>query len=210
MNLSVSFENLEEVKKAFDPEVVEKATYSTINQLTSKAATQVRKGVLKEYNVRAAAVNAALKKRVRRRQGADGVPTGFLIYLSGRISLRNFSYVAADGFPKDRARPKVRTPRGVRRGARVRVMKSRPPRVVKGAFWGRGRVGKADAAGQYQIFQRIGLSRLKVRKLSGPGVAQMVRGEAPIEELNTLMREEANVKFAQNLDHFMLKQAGLR
>jgi len=207
VNLDIRLDNIDEIKRAYDPAVVHKAAESTIKQLHGKAATAVSKEVRKVYNVKARDIASTLKQRVRTQ---DGVPTGFLIYIGRRLSLRHFTTVKGSGAPSPDARPKIKTRRGLRRGARVRLKKASKSSILKKAFWGKGRAGLDDGGGEWQIFQRIGISRLKVKKLTGPSIAHMVRGDEAIKAINHLVEREGNEKLANNLDHFMRKKIGLR
>ena len=202
--LEVRFDNLEQVKRTFDPGVVEKAAFSAVRKLHNKAATRVSKSVRQKYNIKAGAIKLALKKRVRKQQG---IPSGFLIYTDSRISLRHFAVGGSD--PRPGNQPVRKTARGKRKGVRVRVVKSRSHIVPRG-FWGRGRAGENAGAGEQQIFQRIGLSRQPVRKLTGPSVAHMVRGEAGLDKVNAMMAQEANRTLSHELDHFLQRHVGLR
>ena len=207
MRLEVRFDNLEEVKRAYDPLVVEKAARETIKQLHGLAATQVSKKVREVYNVKARDISKALKKKV---VSEGGIPSGYLIYLGRRLSLRYFSTSTGAGAPSRNARPKVKSRAGDRRGARVRIRKTSRASVLKRAFWGRGRAGLADGGGEWQIFQRIGLSRHPIKKLTGPSIAHMVRSNEAVEAINELVRDQADKKLAHNLDHFMQKHIGIR
>jgi len=206
--LSVRFDNLEEVKQFYDPIIVEKAAYSTINQLHKKAATLVGRAVRDKYSIKVRDIKSALKSRVVI-QG--GVPSGYLIYTSKRISLRHF---ASGGRPSTRNRPRVKTARGMRRGAKIKVTKMRAARLIKGAFWGQGAIGsgagKMLGEGEWQVFQRIGLGRLKIRKLTGPSISHMVRGKAPLNAINQLVQDQAEKMLAHNLDHFLRTKTGIR
>lgn len=203
--LSVRFDNLEEVKKAYDPIVVEKAAYSAVKKLHSKAATRVSKGIRQDYAVKAGQIAAALKKRVRKE---NGIPSGFLIYTGRRLSLRHFA--VGGPTPRKSNRPRIRTARGLRYGAKVRVMKKRPARVVPRAFWGSARAGAQDGAGEAQIFQRVSAGRYPLRKMTGPSIAHMARGRAGIDEVNKMMAQDANRTLSHELDHFLQRQIGLR
>ena len=194
MKLEVRFDNIDEVKRFYDPSAVEKAVYSTIKQLNSKAATTISKAVRERYPVTAAGIKSALKPRVSTH---GGVPVGYLVYLSKRISLRHF----ATSSP----RPRVKTRAGIRYGARVKQYKKTRAAIVPGAFW-----GKSKDSNVQQIFQRIGTGRLKIRKLTAPAISQMVGGEAPIKALNELIQTESNTMLSHNLDHFLQRRAGLR
>ena len=146
--IDVRFENLEQVKRTFDPVVVEKAAFSAVKKLHNKAATRVSKSVRGKYNIKASRLKLALKKRVRTQQGT---PTGFLIYTGGRISMRHFA--VGGSMPRAGNQPTRRSARGKRKGVRVRVVKSRGNHVIPRGFWGKGRIGKEDGIGQYQVFQ---------------------------------------------------------
>lgn len=193
MKIDVSFSNLEQLKQVYDPIVVEKSARSTVKQLNAKAATRVSRAVRKNYPVSASAIKSTLTARVKEQ---SGVQSGFLIYLSRRISLRHF----ATSSPK----PKVKTRRGVRYGVRVKSRKDRRAGIVEGAFWGTPTQG-----GEEQIFRRIGLARLKIKKLTMPAIAQMVGGEAPIAEINAMMEADADKTLQTNLDFFLQKQIGV-
>lgn len=201
MKLSFTFENMDQLRQVYDPAVVEKAAYQTVKQLQAKAATEISKTVRQRYNVSAAAIKSVMKPRLR---VSAGVPTGFLIYLSKRISLRHY----ATG-----TRPKIKTRRGIRYGARVKEYKNERAKIQPGAFF-----GTAKDSGSGQIFVRYtNGKRMKsnpkkaaIKKLTGPAIAQMVGGEAPIKALNDLVQREGDEKFAHNLDHFLKKQTGIR
>jgi hypothetical protein len=191
--MDVSFKDIDRLRQVYNPEVVEKAAYATVKQLQARASTEVSRAVRKTWNISAGAVKSTLKQRIRY-QGS--VPAGYLIYLSKRQSLRHFATKTA---------PKVKTARGVRYGARVKVRKDRPTKIVQGGFF-----GKAKTSDAVQIFQRIGLSRTPIKKLTAPAIAQMVGGRGPLRALNELIQKEADVKFSNNLDHFLQKKIGLR
>lgn len=204
MKLEFKFSNMEQLKQVYDPVVVEKAARETVKQLQAKASTQISTAVRARYSVAAKDIKSALKPRYSIDQ--EGVPTGYLIYTSQRISLRHFA---------SKGRPKVKSSRGTRYGARVKVVKSRGSHVVKGGF-----IGTGKKSGVEQVFKRMnpwtpypraqGLGPNKLKKLTGPSVSHMVRGNAPIKALNDLVQKEGDVKFANNLEHFMQKQIGLR
>lgn len=213
--IKFTFDNLDEIKGAYDPEIVRDATRSTVRRLNSQAATQISKAIRQRYNIKARDVTAAMKLRIRDQQG---MPVGFLTYLGQRISLRKFAGVSGNNAPKGSARPRVKSGRGNRYGARVKMVKERGSHIVPEAFWGRGRVGKEDGAGAWQIFQRMGVPRSnprfkgdeKLRKLTGPSIAHMVRSNDAIEAANTLVRTKADSILAHELDHRLLRKAGLR
>lgn len=204
--ISVTFDNLEGVKRFYDPIIVEKAARSTVKKLRDKAATRASSEVRKVYAVKARDVKAALTPRLKEE---NGLPVGLLIYTGGRLSLRYFTAYKG-GVPQGSMRPKVKTRAGLRYGARVRVKKTSPSKIIKRAFWGRGRAGSIDGAGEWQIFQRIGLGRLPIRKLTGPSIAHMLRSRSAVDGINNMMAADANKTLEHELDHFIQRQIGTR
>ena len=152
--IKVSFQNLEKVRRAYDPKVVEKATRSAIKKLSAKASTAVSKEVRRAYAIKAGDIRQVLRKKQIVR---GGVAAGFLIYTSKRLSLRYFTPERnADGTssPKPRSRPKVTSRRGTRYGVRIRKRKDRSAKILPGAFWGRG-----QDSGVWQVFKRRGAGK---------------------------------------------------
>jgi len=200
--ISYTFDNVDELLKTYDPKVVKDSLFSTIRKLNSQSATQVSRAIVSRYNIKAKDLKPALVMRVREK---NGVPVGFLLYTGKRLSLRKFSTAAAS---RSRAR----------RGARVKVLKSKGSYMVPGGFWGRARAGQVDRANVAQIFQRMGVPRKKpryagdekLRKLTGPSIAHMARSSKAIEAANKLVREKADTILAHELDHRLLRKAGLR
>jgi len=209
--LSVRFDNLEEVKQFYDPIIVEKAARTTIKQLHGQAATLISKAIREKHNVTVRDVKSALHTRIKT---TDGVETGSLIYTGKRISLRHFATAKSSPLVSTARFVKGTRRKVKRRGVRVKDRKDSRARIVPGAFWGRAAIGsgagKIIGEGTLQIFQRIGLSRLKIRKLTGPAIAQMAGGEAPLDAINELMREKADKTLAHNLDHFLRTKTGIR
>jgi hypothetical protein len=214
--IKFSFENLDEVKNTYDPKIVRASLFSTIRKLSNQSATQVSKAITSRYNIKARDVKQAMARPRIREQ--NDVPVGFLIYTGKRISLRKFAKNNGKAPPERSARPRVKSSRGNRYGARVRVMKSRGTHIVPEAFWGKGRAGKEDGAGTWQIFQRMGVPRgdprykgdEKLRKLTGPSIAHMARGDEAIAAANKLVRDKADTILAHELEHRILRKAGLR
>lgn len=207
--ISYTFDNIDDLLKTYDPKVVKDSLFSTIRKLSSQSASKVSKDIVSRYNIKARDLKPpALVQRVREK---NGVPVGFLIYTGKRLSLRKFANQRA-------AQPRVKSARGVRYGARVKVLKSKGSHIVPGGFWGRARAGQVDGANVSQIFQRMGVPRRKpryegdekLRKLTGPSIAHMARSENAIEAADKLVREKANAILAHELDHRLLRKAGLR
>ena len=207
--MKVTFKNIEQVKKAYNPAIVNKATRSAIRKLTTSVAKAISKEITKTYFVRAGDIKSVLN--IRFRHTPQGHSVGFLAYASRRLSLRYFTPergASGKATPKQRARPKVKSTRGIRLGARSRVRKTRPARIVPRGFW--GRVGKGKN-GAWQIFQRItSANDSKVRKLTGPSISQMARNTGALAAADKLLQDKADKVLSHELDHFIKRHAGLR
>lgn len=87
MLLRFSFENFDEVQRAFDPEIVKKAIRTTIPRTMRKARTNVSKEVRKIYNIKAATVKEAVSLRSRR---TSEETVSILEYRGGPLPLDRF------------------------------------------------------------------------------------------------------------------------
>lgn len=208
--IRVSFDNLDEVTAAFDPDIVRRTVDSAMVRLRKQVATEVSKAVRKRYAIKAGEVRGALDRRTRRTRTAGGVSEGILIYTSSRLSLSRFA--TGKGVPTRSNRPKIKTRRGIRYGAKVKVIKGRSPKIVPGAFWGRARAGRGDDAlgqGAWQIWLREGRSRNNIRRLTGPGVAHMVRSKDALEAVEQTVDRKANAILESRLDFYLGRRAGV-
>lgn len=205
--IRVTFQNLDQLIDVYDPAIVKKAAESATKRLGDRVATQVSRVVRKRYAISAGEVKAALSRRTRRSAvGHDSL----LIYTSGRLSLSRFA--TGRGKPTRSNRPKVKTRRGVRYGAKVRVVKGRPAKLVPGAFWGRARAGTGPEGvgqGAWQIWKREGLSRDSIRRLTGPGVSQMVRADDAVQSVNQIVDGLGDKILAERLDFYLGRRAGV-
>lgn len=201
--ITVSFSNLDEIRRVYNPIVVDRATRDTTRRLRDQVSTQVSKAVRNVYAIKATDIGRALKKRSRQRQGHEGL----LVYTSKRFSLTYFT--TNQGRPNNGNRPRVRTARGVRRGARAKIVKASGQRVYDGAFWGRGRAGSIDGAGAYQIFTRKGSARTPIRKLTGPSVSQLVGSRSALNVVNRTVQDRGDKILAQRLDFYAGRSAGV-
>lgn len=206
--IRVSFSNLAEIKSVYDPAIVKKATESATRKLRDRASREVSKAVRKRYAVRAGEISSALDRRTRYRNGAS---EGLLIYTSSRLSLSRFA--TGKGKPTRSNRPKVRTRRGVRYGAKVRLIKGRPAKLINGpVFWGRARAGQGDEGlgqGAWQIWKREGLGRDNIRRLTGPSISHMTRGYAVQNAVEAFITKDADRILAERLNFYTGRKAGV-
>jgi len=189
--LTIQFNNLEEVRQAYNPDVVRNATKSAMDRLSKASATAASKAIRDVYPLKAGDIRRAFKTKTVM-QGDD--VSALMIYTSPRIPLSEF----AGGKPNRRNRPKVSTARGTRYGAKVRVVKSRPAKLIPGAFWARSK-----------IFRRVGSGRLPVKQMTGPGVAQMVRSQSALDAINATVSSKADAILAERLNFYSGRRSGV-
>lgn len=191
--LALELKNLEALKEAYDPALVELAVTRSLNRAAAKAKTFVSKEVRQDYNVKAKDISKALTVSRARK----GYNEAMLLYAGGRLGLNKFS-------AKQRT-IKVRAGRGgnTRKQVRVRIKKtdSLTPAVSSqgvGAFLGVNG----------HVFARMGAGRLPLKSLSGPSVAHMVDDRGIVDEVSELIGKEIEKEFTSNLNYYLLKQVG--
>lgn len=194
--IDVRFENIDEIKRVYDSDIVTKATRGAVIRLRDRTATQVGKAVRKRYAVRQHEVADAMRKRTRER--TNNVE-GLLIYTSRRLSLPRF---ATQRMPTRSNRPRVQTRRGPRYGAKVQIIKGRGHRQLRGAFWGR-------AQGAWQIWTRDGQARDSIRRLAGPSISHMVRSQSVQRVIADFGRHNADKILIDRLNFYTGRRAGI-
>ena len=75
--------------------------------------------------------------------------------------------------------------------------------IVNGGFWAKGRNAKDDTP--EQIFQRVGDSRLPIRKLTGPAIPTMVANKAILAKVNDTATDVLNKEFTRQMNLLMDK-----
>jgi len=185
MLLRFSFENFDEVQRAFDPEIVKKAIRTTIPRTMRKARTNVSKEVRKIYNIKAATVKEAVSLRSRR---TSEETVSILEYRGGPLPLDRFGTSIRT----------IATDRGRRRAVSAKIKKAGRRRVVSGAFPLRGDSGPT--------MQRQGDSRLPIERIFSLSLPQMVnRDVAQVVERE--IGKDANIELNRNLTFFQNKAA---
>ena len=205
--IDVSFENIDEIRRVYDSDIVTKAIRAAAIRLRDRTATQVGKAVRKRYAVRQHEVADAMRKRTRER--TNNVE-GLLIYMSRRLSLPRF---ATHRTPTRSNRPRAQTRRGPRYGAKVQIIKGRGHRKIPGAvFWGRARAGQGEnarAQGAWQIWKREGGARDGIRRLTGPSISHMVRSQSVRRAADDFARQNANKILIDRLNFYTGRRAGI-
>lgn len=167
-------ENLPELRRKFDPKIIDKALERALQVAATKTRTRISTDVRKTYNVKAGDV----AKTVR----LTRIPIGRLLVYTGSVI----------GLEKFGARQKiVRTATGRRRGVTVQVKKTGARKLVKGGF----QIQKGKA-----ILRRVGRGRLPIERRFGPSIPQMVSNPAVIELATLKTGEDAAIEFNRQME----------
>lgn len=192
--IELKLANIDELRRALDPKLVKKALDRAISAAANRVRTQISVDVRARYNIKAGDVGKSVTLRPINQ---DGVVNRLLTYTGGRLSLRMF---AASG-----ATPRIGKRTGRQLPVRVTVLKSEGRKVVQGGFLAKG----LNATGEtpYQIFQRLGDSRLPIRKLTGPAIPTMVSSPKVIDAALELAGTVMEAEFTRQMD-LLMKDTG--
>jgi len=177
--------DLDDLKRLLNPTFLRKAELSALKATRGKVATVVSKRVRERYNVTAATVSSKLKVGLR-----NDNTEAWLSWIGRRIGLINFGAQFK----------RVKTLRGRRIGATVKVRKDTKRFLVKGGFIAEG------SQGNVHIFERMGSTRLKIRSRTGPSVPQMVSSQKVVSAAEHLVETEYPTILKSKLDFFLEKQ----
>ncbi len=186
--IKIDFErmSLAELRRKFDPEIVNRADRIAIGRTAKKIRTQISKDVRKVYNVKARDVSSTVKLPNRSKGSLE---QRILLYTGGHIPLAKFD-------AKPRA---VRSRRGPRRGVTVRVRKDSGRKLVgkRSGFHGAGFLAKG------KVMARKTPARTSHRGLYGPAIPQMVANESVIESYHAKVRREYPIELERALNKLM-------
>lgn len=206
--LTIRFDNLAEIREVYSPDVVNKATKSTVDRLTKMSKTAVSREIRRIYSIKSPEVNSAMTSRTAFKSGED---VGYILFKGERLSLSRFT--SGGMTPTKNSRPAVKTRRGKRYGARVRIMKQNRPRIVGGAvFWGKGRKGRGESGlgqGAWQIWRRDGKNRNDIRRLTAPSIPQMASSQSAREAPSEIVRTKADAILADRLNFYSGRRSGV-
>jgi len=198
MKDGIDFPFIEEARKLFDPETVNKAQRLAISAIKGKLKSQISKLARGKYNITAGKISEALKMKIK---DTNGLRSAELNYIGRRFGLINFSArfrkVSTTGRRGHLKGSKIR-----RVGASAKVTKSSKPYLVPGGFIASGTNGNIQI---YQRIERLG-SKSKLRKLTGPAVAQMVSDKAVLDGVDDFLDKEFPKDFESKLN-FLLEKA---
>lgn len=225
--------NLDELRRRYDPKIIEKALNSAVKKTANKARTLISKAVRKGYNVKAADIAKALtEKRIR-----GPVTERILLYTGGRLSLmyfdpqevrvtRDYGAITTkrgrDGLVSSRAKRTTKRHRELR-GVTVMIKKGQRKKVKGpdgyGAFIAQGNRGKSgggwgrklfnksaskEGRGNVQVFMRDSKDRMPLSRLTGPSIPGMI-SRGSIDEINAFVQEEMPKQFNHEMSFFLEK-----
>ena len=160
--VSLRYENLAELQRAFGNDPVRAAVQSAIGKTAKKARTLVSKEVRKTYNIKARDI-AQVVSILPQASGR------VLLWKGGRLPLDHFA--PKFGVVTVDVNRGGRVHRAKRRQVSVRVRMDRGRQISKHAFWGSGK-----NSGKQLVFQRAdqsdNKSELELKK--GPAIPHMV------------------------------------
>jgi hypothetical protein len=154
-----------------------KATVRALNRAIDTAQTIANRKIRERYNVKAAAVRKAFKKK--RAHGKQSYAVAELEISGVRIPLIEFG---------------ASWSRKMRPGASVRVLKGGSRKRIAGAF-----IGVHGATGTRQVFVRFGKAPHEIRSLRSISVPQQFTHKAVLTAVQEATREAFSKNFAQQL-----------
>lgn len=183
--MRVDLENVEAVKKALDPEKVEKALIRALDSAARKEKTQISKDVRSDYLIKAAEINKSVSIR-KLKSGRN--PARLIVWRGAAPGLHKFA-------PRLK---KINTARGRRVGVTVQTRRSKPRSLVKGGFM-------ANVHGN-RILIRKGKTRYPVKRKHGPSVARMVQRTIGEENLSARISKNVVKEFHRQLELMINKK----
>lgn len=180
--------DLQALKRMLEPEYLKKAEKSAIKATQRKVATRISRKVREEFNVTARAVAERLRMTLLKED-----TEAYLWYIGSRIGLVNFAA----------AFKKVRTAKGARQGATVKIKRTSGRVTAAGGFIASGRNSNT------QVFQRASKdqrSRLPIRKMTGPAIPQMVAIPEVLEDAALFAETEYPKELSNRIDYYLMQQ----
>lgn len=156
---------------------VDKATIRAMNRAIDTAQTVANRKIRERYNVKAAAVRKAFKKK--RAHGKQAYVFAELSISGLRIPLIEFG---------------ANWNRNMKPGASVKVLREGMRKRVKGAF-----IGVHGGSGKKGVFVRTGKDRYPIRHLRSVSVPQQFVNKKVLAAVNAATREAFSKNFQQQL-----------
>lgn len=202
--LHFDMRNIDELKKQFDPKIVDKSLMRTLDKMQTKASAAVSKDVRSFFNIQAHRIKQDLRLTSF---SYYGQPARSLVYAGEKIGLTRFAGTVrkvkvtatsknGKSFRTTRRAAYHKVKRG---GSRLRTQHASGML----AFPAQGR------AGNYHFFARISADpKAKLAVMKGPAVAQMVNRHAR-QVVDAMLQQDMPVEFNRNMSFYLGKQVGL-
>jgi len=188
LKTNVQIDGVGEFKARYARSAIEKAMRRTLNDLTSRAGTAVKRKIREIYNIRARdLVKRGTHNRqgmeVRLSRGASG--DAYIIGFGGPLPLIHFATT-----PKT---PDADLRRKRRNGVRVKVKHAGGTKRLKRVFVARMQ------SGHIGLFERTGRERTPIQQKYGPGVGSMLGGRESMDEIRKTINSNAQTVFDRNV-----------
>lgn len=189
INIEYQGLTIDQLKKRYDPAIIEKALARTKNRVADKSATALNKKVRERFVVKARDITGSLKKR---RAFANKSSDAVLEYIGSRLPLSLFS-------PKQKQVRVVskRTGKNIRRkGVTVKVLRTEPRKLITSipAFLTKG--GKA-------VSSRSDETRESYKTPTVISIPEMIRAREQLAEFEKVVAREIQPEFESNMNFYL-------
>jgi hypothetical protein len=194
--IDIDFQDLDKLRKQFDPKVVNRALNSAINKTANKARTFISKKIREKYNVKAATIKHSLSE-IRRKDPKDLVAERVLQYTGPHLVLSHFGARVA------------RIPGSRHKGASVLVRKDRGRKIVKGRHGYGGFIIVDKKYNHLNVYERETKERYPIDALFGPSVAEMISATETFNAIDAFVGAEMPKQLEHELDYFLGKAGAI-
>lgn len=201
--INISLKGFDDVVRALDPKVVERASRAALNRTVRSGKVAASDEIRKEYNI----MKRDLDPRITIRLAGVGVLRAE-IEISGRSM--SLSYFGARQITGTRVLTRSgkgiklgKVTRGMRavgpvpRGVLVQVLKGKETVLHRGAFMAQMK------SGHIGVFRRTGQGRLPIAEKAVKSIATMVQRPEVMGRLLNRIEERWATEFPHQLDYFM-------
>lgn len=159
----IVFEHLDEARRLFGKNLVDRALSSTVNKLATQGRTRINKSIREDWRVKVGAVNRAITIRKAKIGGKESIILG----TGSAIPVIDFAA------------------RQTKKGVTYAAKKSQGRLLIKSAFIATIQGGDAS------VFKRKFKKRFPINKKFGPAIPQMMKSEDQLNVVNELLREKS-------------------
>lgn len=195
--INFRLENLESIRKQYDPKIVDRALSTAMTRTAMKARTAVSRLVRQTYNIKARHIRTGVRL-IRRKRGQ--AHERVLLYTGTAIPLNRF----------DPLTKRVLSARGPRVGVTVRIRKDRGRKLVTGGFLADvngakvfiRRPGAAKTTTSKGRYAGTGIKRQPIDRQFSVSVPGTVAHQSVLNEINKVVAEQAPIEFNRAMNFF--------